>query len=281
LPISKAASHALTRILGGFVFVPLVVILTTNGYIATIVAWLPMLEDYSASSILKLVLYHALTFLMYSCYIRCVVSDPGRVPPDTFGAQHWLETGLEDAAWGYCSTCQHARPPRAHHCGVCGHCVMRFDHHCPWINNCVGKANHRFFLQFLLYTTSFALATASVLMEEDSFLLQGQLEQKLGRLGGALPGINAAMSTACLMGAFLLLFFLHSLGMMLFGLTSLEGTLWICSCCPSNGLSRGCKQNFLDVMGPRPLGWFLPLSTTVSSGAGGSPCEEMPFLMTH
>jgi len=284
LPISKSTSHALTRVLGGFVFVPLVLMLTVNGYMSTMVAWLPMLEElrvsrsYLCNDSIKVILYHILAMLMYS-----VTSNPGRVPSDAFGArQAWLdlETGqfLEDAAWGYCSTCQHTRPPRAHHCGVCGHCVMRFDHHCPWINNCVGKANHRYFLQFLFYTMNFALATASVLMEEDTFLLQSQFEDKLGLLGGVLPGINAAMSTGCLMGVFLLLFFLHSMLMMLFGLTSLECTLWVCGCCPRNSLNRGCKKNFLDVMGSRALGWFLPLSTFRSTGAA-PPGDEMPFLL--
>eukprot|EP01130_Rhizamoeba_saxonica_P002930 TRINITY_DN1290_c0_g1_i2.p1 TRINITY_DN1290_c0_g1~~TRINITY_DN1290_c0_g1_i2.p1 ORF type:complete len:179 (-),score=11.45 TRINITY_DN1290_c0_g1_i2:37-573(-) len=37
------------------------------------------------------------------------------------------------------------------------------DHHCVWIGNCVGNDNHKYFLQFLTYTTM-AIITAITIM---------------------------------------------------------------------------------------------------------------------
>ena len=51
----------------------------------------------------------------------------------------------------YCLACGHYKPPRAHHCSKCQICVDRMDHHCVWLRACVGFANHRYFIQFLIY----------------------------------------------------------------------------------------------------------------------------------
>ena len=52
----------------------------------------------------------------------------------------------------YCKSCEQIKPPRTHHCSLCGVCVLRMDHHCPWVGTCVGIKNHKYFLQFLIYT---------------------------------------------------------------------------------------------------------------------------------
>ncbi|OCF36404.1 palmitoyltransferase PFA4 [Kwoniella heveanensis BCC8398] len=48
----------------------------------------------------------------------------------------------------YCKTCEHYKPPRAHHCRQCKTCIVN---HCPWIANCVGFHNQGHFLRFLLW----------------------------------------------------------------------------------------------------------------------------------
>lgn len=65
---------------------------------------------------------------------------------------------LEDFnVFRFCEKCQEVKPPRSHHCSICKECVLRMDHHCPWIGNCVGLKNHKFFWNFLLYTTISAI----------------------------------------------------------------------------------------------------------------------------
>ena len=63
----------------------------------------------------------------------------------------------------WCRTCKILKPPRTHHCSLCNICVLRMDHHCPWVGNCVGIKNHKFFVQFLFYTT-FGCAYVSLTM---------------------------------------------------------------------------------------------------------------------
>ena len=53
----------------------------------------------------------------------------------------------------YCKKCKLIKPPRAHHCSLCERCILKMDHHCPWVGSCVGFSNHKFFMQFLTYTT--------------------------------------------------------------------------------------------------------------------------------
>ena len=53
----------------------------------------------------------------------------------------------------YCGLCHQYRPPRSYHCKRCGTCILKRDHHCPWVGQCVGFGNHKYFIQFLVYTS--------------------------------------------------------------------------------------------------------------------------------
>lgn len=65
--------------------------------------------------------------------------------------------------WRFCQKCKQLKPPRAHHCSVCDRCVLKMDHHCPWVGGCVGFNNHKFFLQFLVYTSTGCLYAAATM----------------------------------------------------------------------------------------------------------------------
>lgn len=52
---------------------------------------------------------------------------------------------------------------RTHHCKLCKRCIDRMDHHCPWVGNCVGRENHKFFIQFLFYSSVLVAAIQSAL----------------------------------------------------------------------------------------------------------------------
>ncbi|KAI8391828.1 DHHC palmitoyltransferase-domain-containing protein [Radiomyces spectabilis] len=49
----------------------------------------------------------------------------------------------------WCSTCELWRPDRTHHCRACNVCVLKMDQ----VNGCVGLDNHRYFIQFICYTS--------------------------------------------------------------------------------------------------------------------------------
>ncbi|AOA60819.1 Palmitoyltransferase [Komagataella phaffii CBS 7435] len=56
-----------------------------------------------------------------------------------------------------CNKCEVFKPDRSHHCSSCGICILKMDHHCPWFACCIGFKNHKFFVQFLIYTQIYSL----------------------------------------------------------------------------------------------------------------------------
>lgn len=68
----------------------------------------------------------------------------------------------KDGRFRVCQDCKVWKPDRAHHCSSCQKCILKMDHHCPWFGECVGFRNHRYFTQFLTYTTLYSYAVLSV-----------------------------------------------------------------------------------------------------------------------
>jgi len=107
----------------------------------------PWLDD-SVWGMVHQTTFATLIFLGVWAHYKAVTTDPGAVPHDAVPIDH--EPG-DDRAFKVCVKCNSFKPSLAHHCSICKRCVVKMDHHCPWVNNCVGLANHKFFLQFLLY----------------------------------------------------------------------------------------------------------------------------------
>ncbi|SCW03811.1 LAFE_0G18734g1_1 [Lachancea fermentati] len=57
----------------------------------------------------------------------------------------------------FCRTCRVWKPDRCHHCSACNKCFLKMDHHCPWFPVCIGFNNQKYFMQFLIYTTFYAI----------------------------------------------------------------------------------------------------------------------------
>ncbi|KAH8112143.1 zf-DHHC-domain-containing protein [Phellopilus nigrolimitatus] len=64
----------------------------------------------------------------------------------------------------YCFKDGFVKPMRAHHCRTCATCVLMYDHHCPWIGQCVGAHNHKFFVNFLQWSSPWTLWTFATLV---------------------------------------------------------------------------------------------------------------------
>ncbi|EDO16209.1 hypothetical protein Kpol_1014p29 [Vanderwaltozyma polyspora DSM 70294] len=81
--------------------------------------------------------------------------DGIELPPD-FLAQRSF-TLKHDGRFRVCRTCNVWKPDRCHHCSACDKCILKMDHHCPWFAECVGFKNQKYFVQFLIYTTVYAI----------------------------------------------------------------------------------------------------------------------------
>lgn len=74
---------------------------------------------------------------------------------DTYGNPRW------------CTTCQQAKPDRSHHSGERGVCILKLDHYCAFLGCCVTYASHKFFVLFTIYTSllsAYTLVATAVLL---------------------------------------------------------------------------------------------------------------------
>lgn len=101
--------------------------------------------------------------VMWVCFLKAWLLDPGLLGPDTDGGAlgrayddyferlvnpRPTQQGGSAKRPQLCHTCRIQRPLRSKHCRTCRRCVALFDHHCPYVGNCVGRRNYRWFFGY-------------------------------------------------------------------------------------------------------------------------------------
>ncbi|GAV52861.1 hypothetical protein ZYGR_0AI01430 [Zygosaccharomyces rouxii] len=92
-------------------------------------------------------------------YNMQAVESGAELPPEFLSRRSI--TMKRDGRFRVCQTCHVWKPDRSHHCSRCDKCILRMDHHCPWFPSCIGFNNQRFFIQFLLYATTYSIVVFS------------------------------------------------------------------------------------------------------------------------
>lgn len=262
-PFSRLVRWLVCRVMAGTTFAPIVGFLTFNGYLCAATAIRATQDDLFMIPLLAL--YSGLAVIMYWSYAVCLFSDPGWVPSDPTNAKNkWLalETGEydPDEEWTFCAPCGHERPPRAHHCSICGVCVLRFDHHCPWINNCVGKRNHRIFIQFLAYLIVFCFTTSVFTRPSIAYFeFERDVASQRGAWSNVVLGMRSIHQLSSLFCVVLIGFIINHVLLVTAGMSTLECNIWMLTRCRHNDHNRGCRPNWVDIMGSSKIHWVLPL----------------------
>ena len=97
---------------------------------------------------------HTIALILASCtHIACQYSNPGIVGIRMKKPKEMSKEAEE--IWSTHVSERHGNllcPPHASWSSAVGGIVLDMDHYCPWINNTVGLMNHRYFVQFLMYS---------------------------------------------------------------------------------------------------------------------------------
>ena len=240
-----------------------------------------------------LVLYHAVGLLFALSFAKTIKTPPGRVPPsfrltddqvDSLSAakseaewKEMLERMANDApgpvrqrsvqgAARFCEVCRVIKPDRAHHCSVCECCVLKMDHHCPWVNNCVGYANYKFFYLFLVYAYAYCLILIGSMAKYVVTLIIGLEEVSNSEI--VSYHLLFIFVIAALFFLFLSSLFWYHTFLLFRNRTTLEQfrAPTFTYGADDSAFDLGKAENFKQVFGNRPLGWFLPWDTTKGNG---------------
>lgn len=169
-------------------------------------------------------------------------------------------------------------PPRSRrvHMAFSSHrvLVLGFDHYCAWLGVPIGLHNRRFFVQYLGWGASLcggascasgarllagsmsaqaALATflSPVAMTYAAYAQLAAADFSVRALAASVPFEAYLAVATAVMGCLLWFFFMYNVHMLVRNTTSL---------CKAPRYDVGAVANVQQVMGARPVAWFLPTS---------------------
>ncbi|KAI8144513.1 DHHC palmitoyltransferase-domain-containing protein [Fennellomyces sp. T-0311] len=167
----------------------------------------------------------------------------------------------------FCNKCRLEKFDRTHHCRICKSCVLKMDHHCPWVNNCVGYFNYKFFYLFILYASFLCTYIFCTTLPPTIIMLNGPMS-----IFGLDLNWPVLLFISGIFGLFLIPFSIFHTRQILknrttiefyekanFRLGSVNGRVDVMRSRYFNPWDLGVKQNFMQVMGPNPTKWFLPV----------------------
>jgi len=237
-------------------------------------------EDKRMRGIGQYACFNFFSLMLVICYLRSIFTNPGEVPDSDPRWQYEPKDGIIRAPEEFCETkrsgerrdckwCAKYKPDRAHHCRTCTTCVLKMDHHCPWIYNCIGYWNYKFFFLTLVYAVCACQFITWTMVE--STMRTIDKDEDFGKMFLTLFG----QTLSFFLGFLLLGFLFFHIWLVSQSITTIEwcenkmrkeGEEQVSDTSP---YSRGCFQNFQDVLGTNPLMWLLPI--------GGPPGDGLTF----
>jgi hypothetical protein len=131
------------------------------------------------------------------------------------------------------------------------------DHHCPWINNCVGYGNLKFFILFTGYVTAFAGFSLLLTLLGTALWWRESPNREINQLSAA-----AGILVSSAAGFFLWFagdFFAEQFEAIDSNTTLVETYKNFQG---ANIRKTSFFQRFVEIFGPNPLLWLLPVATT-------------------
>jgi len=241
--------------------------------------------DIKQNGIIEAIVCNSLTFMVVTCLVLAMFTDPGSVPDappwqaqneeddKTSTGKNQTGTGTQvvqhetklSGARRWCKNCSLYKPDRCHHCRVCKSCILKMDHHCPWIANCIGFNNHKYFLLLVFYALV-NLAFISFTLCYETVSLVYVVEMTFWRRFFLVFVITFSL----IMGMLLKCFFLLHLWLTSRGMTTIEFCEKRHVHLGSGGrlslYDVGLYKNLQSVLGPNPLFWLMPFNLPEGDG---------------
>jgi len=258
-------------------------------YIVHLCVFTVLNEAGTIEAIILATIYHLFLVPFIASYWKTVWTHPGKVPRSyalTTSEVDIIESASEprralenlvaskDLAVStrsmqgeirYCSECSHIKPDRCHHCSMCNECVLKMDHHCPWVNNCVGYYNQKFFFLFLGYAFFYCMyVMLSTLKYFIAYWSHDAMTFSNGKFHVIFLFFVSGMFAVSLLSLFGYHIYLISQNR-----TTLEAfrpPFFRSGSADRKGFFLGKGNNFREVLGDRPMLWFVPVFTSLGDG---------------